>query len=107
MAEEREEHYRQEEVDELEFLREEEEELSFCNYCGSQIPDDSVFCKTCGKELDNQSSTPEFSNSKICDHSDKAARESIGWAEDGKSKVFRCTKCGTLFLVNVHDDAEP
>jgi hypothetical protein len=103
MSDMRKEHDRQEEIEGLESLR--EEEPSFCNYCGSQIPRDSVFCETCGKKL-NQSSTLEFSNSKICDHSDKTFRESICWTEDGKAKLLRCTKCGTLFLVNIHDDAE-
>lgn len=55
MAEAREEHDRQEasEIDEIELesLREEGEELRFCNHCRSQIPSDSLFCKACGNSL--------------------------------------------------------
>ncbi|MBD3184579.1 zinc-ribbon domain-containing protein [Candidatus Poribacteria bacterium] len=30
----------------------------FCKYCGSQIPDDSAFCKKCGKSLEEKDKTP-------------------------------------------------
>ena len=25
--------------------------MAFCKYCGSQLPEDSVFCSSCGKQV--------------------------------------------------------
>ena len=30
----------------------------FCNYCGAQIPDSSKFCTSCGRTLEQPTSTP-------------------------------------------------
>jgi len=55
MAEMREEYDRRDELEhELESSRAEiEEHGTYCEYCDSEIPVDSVFCKTCGKKLNN------------------------------------------------------
>lgn len=36
--------------------------MAFCKYCGTQLPDDSVFCPNCGKKRNTPSTTPQLQN---------------------------------------------
>ena len=44
----------------------------FCNYCGAQVPDDSIFCNKCGKRLVLESHIKSKTNM----HTVKITRES-------------------------------
>jgi predicted nucleic acid-binding Zn ribbon protein len=46
-------------------IESEEREIMYCKYCGKQIDDDSSFCKYCGKAINNSSFTNTISTKII------------------------------------------
>ncbi len=92
--------------------------MRYCRFCGTQVPDDSIFCPRCGKELampetskakfrvsgepsPMPSATPKSSNQRIAQSSNQKIAQSSNEEVEPKKKssLWGCTIFFVIFTV--------
>ena len=57
--------------------------MAFCSYCGNQVPDDAVFCKSCGKRLTEGTPIPRKEPARFTER-----------VQEYAGKIVKCPACG-------------